>query len=40
MGPRFDIKGFHDAGLKPGAMPLEVLDRAVADWTRTAMTKT
>ncbi len=40
MGPRFDIKGFHDAGLKPGAMPLEVLDRAVADWTRAAMTKT
>ena len=40
LGPRFDIKGFHDAGLKPGAMPLDVLDRAVADWTRKAMTKT
>ena len=40
LGGRFDIKGFHDAGLKPGAMPLDVLDTAVADWTRTAMTKT
>ena len=33
LGPRFDIKGFHDAGLRPGAMPLDVLDRVVADWT-------
>ena len=40
LGPRFDIKGFHDAGLKPGAMPLDVLDTAVAEWTRGAMTKT
>ena len=31
---RFDLKGFHDAGLKPGAMPLDVLDSALADWTR------
>ncbi len=39
LGPRFDIKGFHDAGLKPGAMPLDVLDGAVADWTRSQVTK-
>ena len=25
MGARFDIKGFHDAGLRNGAMPLDVL---------------
>ena len=35
LGPRFDIRGFHDAGLKAGAMPLDVLDRVIADWTRS-----
>ncbi|HWE47199.1 MAG TPA: DUF885 family protein [Caulobacteraceae bacterium] len=35
LGPRFDIRAFHDAGLVPGAMPLDVLDRAIADWART-----
>ena len=34
LGARFDIKGFHDAGLRAGAMPLDVLDRVIADWTR------
>ena len=35
LGSRFEIKRFHDAVLLPGAMPLDVLDRVVADWSRT-----
>ena len=34
LGDRFDIKGFHDAVLLNGDMPLEVLANVVADWTR------
>ena len=29
LGPRFDIKDFHDAGLKAGAMPLTVLEGVI-----------
>jgi uncharacterized protein (DUF885 family) len=32
LGPRFDLRGFHDAVLKGGAMPLEVLAQVVDDW--------
>jgi uncharacterized protein (DUF885 family) len=32
MGDRFDLKGFHDTALAAGAIPLEVLERLVADW--------
>jgi uncharacterized protein (DUF885 family) len=32
LGPKFDIRGFHDAGLLTGAMPLEVLERVIGDW--------
>ena len=35
LGPRFDIKSFHDAVLLQGDMPLEVLATVVADWTRS-----
>ena len=34
LGPRFDIKSYHDAVLLNGDMPLEVLATVVADWTR------
>ncbi|HYN46394.1 MAG TPA: DUF885 family protein [Allosphingosinicella sp.] len=34
LGDRFDLKGFHDAVLLNGDMPLEVLATVVADWTR------
>ena len=36
MGPRFDLKGFHDTVLLGGAMPLEVLERVVRDWSGAA----
>jgi uncharacterized protein (DUF885 family) len=36
LGPRFDLRGFHDAVLKGGPVPLEVLAQVVDDWTSTA----
>ncbi|HLA66703.1 MAG TPA: DUF885 domain-containing protein [Acidimicrobiia bacterium] len=32
MGTRFDIKGFHDAVLEPGPVPLDVLGDLIEDW--------
>jgi uncharacterized protein (DUF885 family) len=32
LGPRFDIRGFHDEVLSGGAMPLDVLDQRVTTW--------
>jgi uncharacterized protein (DUF885 family) len=32
LGSRFDIRAYHDTVLAAGAMPLDVLDRFVADW--------
>jgi uncharacterized protein (DUF885 family) len=34
MGARFDLKGFHDAVLLSGAMPLSVMGTVVDDWSR------
>ena len=36
LGPRFDIRKFHDAGLLSGAMPLSVLDTRIGEYIRTA----
>ncbi|WP_174301445.1 DUF885 family protein [Caulobacter sp. S45] len=36
LGPRFDIRKFHDAGLLAGAMPLAVLDTRIGEYIRTA----
>ncbi len=32
LGPRFDLKTFHDTMLANGAVPLSVLERALAEW--------
>jgi uncharacterized protein (DUF885 family) len=32
LGDRFAIKGFHDAVLGSGLMPLPVLERVIRDW--------
>ncbi len=32
LGPKFDLKAFHEAILKNGALPLDLLDREVTAW--------
>jgi prolyl oligopeptidase len=40
LGPKFDIRDFHDVVLSNGAVPLEVLDGQVKDWiSRQAVEK-
>jgi uncharacterized protein (DUF885 family) len=36
LGPRFDIRAFHDAGLNAGAMPLDVLGGVIDGYIKTA----
>jgi uncharacterized protein (DUF885 family) len=33
LGPRFDLRAFHDVALGSGALPIELLDRVVGQWT-------
>lgn len=35
LGPDFDLRKFHDAGLLSGAMPLAVLERVIGDYARS-----
>ncbi|MBS0361561.1 MAG: DUF885 family protein [Proteobacteria bacterium] len=35
LGPKFDLKAYHDAVLLSGAMPLTVLQRHVSEWLAT-----
>jgi uncharacterized protein (DUF885 family) len=37
LGARFSIKGFHDAGLNAGGVPMTVLERVIADWKAGVM---
>ena len=38
MGPRFDLKAFHDAVLGCGRVPLDILQRVGDDWIAGART--
>src|SRR2546427_8119269 len=35
LGPRFDIRRFHNAVIDHGALPLTVLDQVIDDWIET-----
>jgi uncharacterized protein (DUF885 family) len=36
LGPKFDIRQFHDLVLSTGGVTLNILDRQVDDWIRTS----
>jgi uncharacterized protein (DUF885 family) len=38
LGPRFDIRRFHNAVIDHGALPLTVLDRVIGDWIEAERT--
>ena len=39
LGPKFDIRGFHDTFLAMGAVPLTVLEQQMRDWIRKQKAK-
>ena len=36
MGDRFDIRGFHDALLGSGSVPMRTMHRLIDEWTTSA----
>jgi uncharacterized protein (DUF885 family) len=32
LGPKFDLRAYHDAALLSGAMPMTVLEQHMSDW--------
>jgi len=40
LGPKFDIKAFHDEILNGGAMPLDLLQERVQAWIKTQASRT
>ena len=39
LGPKFDVRAFHDAMLQNGAIPLEVLDVRMHSWLADVLAK-
>jgi uncharacterized protein (DUF885 family) len=37
LGPRFDVRRFHDEVLRHGSVPLELLGRLIEDWAETIL---
>jgi uncharacterized protein (DUF885 family) len=37
LGPKFDIRAFHDELLKDGAMPLDLLERKMDVWIESQL---
>jgi len=39
LGPKFDVRAFHDALLSGGAMPIDVLEKRMKEWIETQSSK-
>lgn len=39
LGDKFDLRQFHDEVLKHGALPLDVLEKSIQDWTKAELRK-
>jgi uncharacterized protein (DUF885 family) len=35
LGPRFDVRAFHDELLSDGALPLDLLERKMSRWLKS-----